>query len=97
MKKLVLDFCDQSPLRKYPANVYLVKVNNRSTRKRCEICSELVLKTPDRSQQVNAQPAFTCSKLTIEKLEQGVKYVLIKAITKFLHISCIIYQQVLGQ
>ena len=77
MKKLVLEFCDQSPLWKYPANVYLVKVNNRSTRKSkiCEICSELILKTPDRSQKVNARPALTCSKLTIEKLEQGVKYV----------------------
>ena len=25
--------------------------------------------------QVSSQPAFTCSKLTIEILEQGVKYV----------------------
>ena len=25
--------------------------------------------------KVSAQPAFTCSKLTIETLEQGVKYV----------------------
>ena len=27
------------------------------------------------SQGVASQPAFTCSKLTIETLEQGVKYV----------------------
>ena len=30
----------------YPANIYLFKVNNRSTRKRREICSKL-LKTPE--------------------------------------------------
>ena len=37
----------------YPAVNYTLKVNNRNTRTRCEICS----------------------KLTIETLEQGVKYV----------------------
>ena len=36
-----------------PAGISLLKVNNRNTRTRCEICS----------------------KLTIETLEQGVKYV----------------------
>ena len=30
----------------YPANIYLFKVNNRNTRKRCEICSTLTIKTP---------------------------------------------------
>ena len=29
-----------------PADVYLFKVNNRNTRKRCEICSKLRIKTP---------------------------------------------------
>ena len=29
-----------------PAGVYLLKVNNRNTRTRREICSELTLKTP---------------------------------------------------
>ena len=28
-------------LTKYPANKYLFKINNRNTRKRCEICSKL--------------------------------------------------------
>ena len=28
----------------YPANIYLFKVNNRNTRKRCEICSKLTIK-----------------------------------------------------
>ena len=31
-----------------PANIYLFKVNNRSTRKRCEICSKITVKTPER-------------------------------------------------
>ena len=36
-----------------PANIYLFKVNNRNTRKSCEICSKLTIKTPERRQQVN--------------------------------------------
>ena len=31
-----------------PAGIYLLKVNNRSTRIRCEICSKLIIKTPER-------------------------------------------------
>ena len=31
-----------------PAGNYLLKVNNRNTRKRCEICSKLTIKTPER-------------------------------------------------
>ena len=31
-----------------PANIYLFKVNNRNTRKRREICSKLIIKTPER-------------------------------------------------
>ena len=31
-----------------PANIYLFKVNNRNTTKRCEICSKLTIKTPTR-------------------------------------------------
>ena len=33
----------------YPANIYLLKGNNRNTRKRCEICSSLTMKTLDTS------------------------------------------------
>ena len=32
----------------YPAGNYMFKVNNRSTRTRCEICSKLIIKTPER-------------------------------------------------
>ena len=31
-----------------PANISLFKVNNRNTGKRCEICSKLIIKTPER-------------------------------------------------
>ena len=30
---------------KYPVGIYLLKVNNRNTKKRCEICSKLTIKT----------------------------------------------------
>ena len=33
-----------------PVDIYLLKVNNRSTRTRCEICSKLTIKTPERRQ-----------------------------------------------
>ena len=35
-------------LRYNPTNIHLFKVNNRNTRKRCEICSKLTIKTPKR-------------------------------------------------
>ena len=34
----------------YTAGIYMFKVNNRNTRKRCEICSKLTIKTPYRRQ-----------------------------------------------
>ena len=34
------------------AGIYLLKVNNRNTRTRCEICSQLTIKTPKRRQQI---------------------------------------------
>ena len=34
-------------LANYPAGIYLLKVNNRNTRARCEICSKLTVKTPE--------------------------------------------------
>ena len=33
-----------------PVGNYMFKVNNRNTRTRCEICSKLKLKTPERRQ-----------------------------------------------
>ena len=34
----------------FPDGIYLLKVNNRNTRTRCEICSKLRIKTPERQQ-----------------------------------------------
>ena len=31
-----------------PANIYLLKLNNRITRKRWETCSKLIIKAPER-------------------------------------------------
>ena len=36
--------------RSYPAGIYLLKVSNRNTRARCEICSKLTANTPERCQ-----------------------------------------------
>ena len=38
--------------RSGPAGFYLLKVNNRKTRTRYEICSKLTVKTPERRQRV---------------------------------------------
>ena len=35
---------------KIPADIYLLKVHNRNIRKRCEICSKLTIKIPERRQ-----------------------------------------------
>ena len=32
----------------FPVGIYLLKVNNRNARARCEICSKLTIKTPER-------------------------------------------------
>ena len=33
-----------------PTGNYMFKVNNRNTRKKCEICSKLTIKTPEQCQ-----------------------------------------------
>ena len=33
--------------KEFPVGIYLLKLNNRNTRTRCEICSELTVKTPE--------------------------------------------------
>ena len=35
--------------RNNPSSNYMFRVNHRNTRKRCEICLKLTLKTPERS------------------------------------------------
>ena len=38
----------QSKKANNPVGIYLLKVNNRNTRTRCEICSKLTIKKPER-------------------------------------------------
>ena len=40
----------QTEERNFPTNIYLLKVNSSSSRKRCEISSDLTIKTPERCQ-----------------------------------------------
>ena len=44
------DFLDQMYSTSFPVGIYLLKVNYRNTRTRCEICSNLTIKTPERRQ-----------------------------------------------
>ena len=37
-------------ITQYPVNMYLLQVNNRDSRRKCEICSKLNIKTPERRQ-----------------------------------------------
>ena len=54
----------------YPANIYLFKVNNRNTRKRCETCSKLTIKTPERRQ-------WRCSGVFIVNFERILLFFLV--------------------
>ena len=45
----LFNFLALKPWRLYPANIFLHTVNYRNTRKRCEICSKLTIKTPERT------------------------------------------------
>ena len=41
-------FWNREPIRQYPANIYLFKPNNRSSRKMWDICSKLAIKAAER-------------------------------------------------
>ena len=41
-----------------PENIYLLKFNNRNTGKKCEICSKLTIKTPERRRQRHHSSIF---------------------------------------
>ena len=53
----------------YPAGNYMLKINNRNTRARCEICSKLTIKTPE-------QRLCSCSGSFIVNFEQISEVVL---------------------
>ena len=44
-------FPSQDEKHNTPLGIYIFKVNNRNTRTKCEICSKLIIKTPE-------QPVF---------------------------------------
>ena len=57
-----------------PAGIYLLKVNNRNTRTRCEICSKLIIKIPERRRHsgifiVNFEHFTLCSSVSIVNFE----------------------------
>ena len=46
-----IHYCYTHPVynQNYPVGIYLLKINNRKARTRCEICTKLTIKTPVRS------------------------------------------------
>ena len=45
------------------ANIYMFKVNSRNTRKKCDICSKLTIKTPERRHLVRYLNPFLANAL----------------------------------
>ena len=54
----------------FPGRIYLLKVGNRNTRTRCEICTKLMIKTPERCQ-------WFCSDVFVVNFEQISHLVLV--------------------
>ena len=50
VKLLKLLFTKLALYETFPASNYIIKVKNRNTKTRCEICSKLTIKTPERRQ-----------------------------------------------
>ena len=61
VNKKYVHFCYPSV---FPFIIYLFKVNNRNTRKRCEICLKLRIKTPER-RHFRTQP-YTCNSFLLK-------------------------------
>ena len=43
-----MTICDKCETDLFPASIYFLKVNDRNTRRRCEICSKSTIETPER-------------------------------------------------
>ena len=54
-----------------PAGIYLLKVNNRNNRSRCEISSKLTIKTPERRHWTYFIPCSSVSYVTFEHVIAG--------------------------
>ena len=50
------------------ANIYVFKVNNRNTRRRCEICSKLSIRTPGRHQWLTNGMSKILTKFDLDSL-----------------------------
>ena len=61
--------------RHYRASIYLFKVNNRNTRKRCKICSKLTIKTPEKRRSGVFNAKF-CSVSIVDFEQVNVTWVL---------------------
>ena len=74
------------------AGIYLLKVNNRNTRIRCEICSKLTIKTPERSQWRQWRGSGVCI-VNFEHISHLVLVLLLLTVNKYLPtgISVIFY------
>ena len=77
--KCCIHFCRRQQVIVFPANICLSKANNRTTKKRCEICWDLTIKKPERCQLwTNFRPF---SKVSIVDFEQGNNFGLINIST----------------
>ena len=63
-------------LNAFPTDIYLLKINNRNTRTRCEICLKLTIKTPERRK-------WRRSHVSIVNFEHILHLVLIVSIVNF--------------
>ena len=66
-----------------PTDIYLFKFNNGNTRKRCEICSKLTIKTPKRRQTTYFTPFLVFLLLTLNK------WMLAGCVTSLISLNCI--------
>ena len=53
-----------------PASIYLLKVNTKNTRTRCEICSKVTIKIPERCQR--RQYFAPCSSVSVVNFEHVI-------------------------
>ena len=63
--------CHVAALIEVPAGNYMLKVNNRNTRTRCEISSKLTIKTPERCQWTYFTPCCSVSIVNFEQVNTG--------------------------
>ena len=87
----------------YPASIYLLKVNDRHTRTRCEICSKLTIKTSERRQDTEGDEEYfilftfilriSLYKLTLNLRKNKTKFILLKAFKRIglLHSAYILH------